>query len=101
LISLGETLVLGENLQLVGDDGTNNHDQEKEQDGKVQRSEANDSALSQLRLLGRVNWRTNLTGWTEPEKHGRMSSVNVRNQDGWKVDEQQEMDENEIVLWSS
>jgi len=76
------------------------HDNQGEEDGEYQHVHDGifeDDIPTLLLLLQRVQWCTDLFRRAEPEKHGRVQPVGVRDQDGRREHEQQNVSQQDIT----
>jgi len=80
----------------ANDDRSNNQNNEHNQQGKVQHGVANDTSLSEARLLEGVDGWPNLTARSQPEEHDRMELVDIGDAKGGQHDEQDHVSKNEV-----
>lgn len=110
----GESVRL-ERHKLAGDHGSHNQHNEEDEQSEVENGVTNSAASAKLRLLERVDRRTDLATVcislarqsnifkmeaniprTKPEEHDRVELVNVRNQERRKHEEQKQVTQAEV-----
>jgi len=63
----------------LADNRPDNQSHKEGEKNEVQNREADNSSLPEFGHLGRIDWRSNLLGWSEPEEHNAVEAIGERN----------------------
>ncbi|KAH3665928.1 hypothetical protein OGAPHI_004117 [Ogataea philodendri] len=84
-----------------GLDGSNsswssNQSNENDENGEEQNRVLSHHSLSQSSLFQRVDWRSNLSAWLQPEQHQGVPSIHEWETNNWELQEQKNVSKNKV-----